>query len=152
MGNKKVNYMVGSLSWRSQIVHLCCHSYKWEKINLEYSMYDFLSSCTFDLAHWKGRENVIADALSRLPLPPTEDDHDKCRLIEEGDLEVCMIESSSGKPRKSLPLQSIVPRSRQVCYFEPAMPPATDEVAETTWNELQDSLSSRTGTVVGFLM
>ena len=113
-------------------------------------MCDFRPSYTFDLAHRKSKESVVADAQSRLPLPPTVDDQDQCRLIEDGDLEVYMIDSSSCKPRKSLPLQTFVRRPKQVCYYvQLAMPPNADEVAEATWNELQDSLSSRTAPLVG---
>ena len=75
-------------------------------------MCDILSSYTFDLAHRRGKENAVADALSRLPLPPTEDDYDPCRLLEGGDPEVYTISISSGEPVRLAPWQYIVPSSR----------------------------------------
>ena len=60
-----------------------------------------ITSYTFDLAHSKDKEYVIADASSHLPLPPTKDHYDQCRLLKEGDVEVYTIASRSGNPVKS---------------------------------------------------
>ena len=41
-----------------------------------------LHAYLFSLKYRPGKDNQLADALSRLPLPVTAEDYDKCRLIE----------------------------------------------------------------------
>ena len=50
-------------------------------------MCNVLHAYQFSLKHRPGKDNQLAGAFSRVPLPATEDDYDKYRLIESGDVE-----------------------------------------------------------------
>ena len=55
-------------------------------------MCNVLHAYQFSLKYRPGKDNQLADALSRLPLPATADDYDKCRLIEPGDVDFFLLE------------------------------------------------------------
>ena len=53
---------------------------------------EFLSAYNFNLSHRRGKDNANADFLSRLPLPPTEEDISGPRaLSNSNDLEIYLI-------------------------------------------------------------
>ena len=51
-------------------------------------MCNVLYAYQFSLKYRPGKHNQLDDASSRLPLPATADDYDKCRLIEPGGVEL----------------------------------------------------------------
>ena len=106
-------------------------------------MCDFLSTYSFTLSYRKGKENQVADALSRLPQPPTADEFDKCKLIEEEDLEVYFIGSSGTATRKlgSNPdtLSSVPTENRY--YMTPVTLCPTEEVEASEWAGVQSELT-----------
>ena len=55
-------------------------------------MCNVLHAYQFSLKHRPGKDNQLAGVFSRVPLPATEDDYDKYRLIESGDVEFFLLE------------------------------------------------------------
>ena len=71
------------------------------------AMYDFLFAYTFELKYKPGRE-LVADMLSRLPLPATKkaDEAPDVRLTDPSDLDVYMIGASGVQPSRVGPVFS----------------------------------------------
>ena len=118
-------------------------------------MCNILKAYQFSLGYRPGKHNQVADALSRLPLPATEDDFDKCRLIEPGDVEVYFIGASgiyqtrllseksasdiSASDKSAVQVANIVP-SPFNCPLVSLCQPTTDDVAERLWFTVQHTL------------
>ncbi|CAN0495735.1 unnamed protein product, partial [Scytosiphon promiscuus] len=98
-------------------------------------MCDFLSNYQFKLNYKKGNENQVADALSRLPLEATYDDvTGKCRLIDEGDVEVYFVGAAGLADRDFNKV-----KSSTESFMAPVTPGTTDEVEEREWEEVQSN-------------
>ena len=71
-------------------------------------MYDFLFAYTFEPKYKPGRETLVADMLSRLPLPATKkaDGAPDVRLTDPSDLDVYMIGARGVQPSRVGPVFS----------------------------------------------
>ncbi|CAB1111159.1 unnamed protein product [Ectocarpus sp. CCAP 1310/34] len=105
-------------------------------------MCDFLTAYSFTLSYRKGKDNQVADALSRLPQPPTADDFDKCKSIEDGDLEVCFIGSSRRATRKlGSDSDAFIGGPTENRYMRPVTLCTTEEVEAREWAGVQSELT-----------
>ena len=103
-------------------------------------MCNVLHAYQFPLKYRPGKENQLADAMSRLPLPVTAVDHDKCRLIEPGHVEVFFVGASGVTPKRSLrPL--LVEQVNSISSFVDehqfafcCQPLTSDDVKEQVWS------------------
>ncbi|CAB1118926.1 unnamed protein product [Ectocarpus sp. CCAP 1310/34] len=105
-------------------------------------MCDFLSAYSFTLSYRKGKENQVADALSRLPQPPTAADFDKCKLIEDGDLEVYFLGSRRRATRKlGSDSNAFISDPTENRFLRPVTLCTTEEVKAREWAGVQSELT-----------
>ena len=106
-------------------------------------MCNVLHAYEFSLKCRPGKDHHLADALSRLTLPATADDYDKCRLIEPGDVGSFFVGASGVTPKRSLrPLlvEQVSSISTSVDEHQFALgcqPLTSDEVKEQVWSTVQ---------------
>lgn len=130
-----------------------------EKTNRVQRWYDFLSAYTFELKYKPGRENLVADMLSRLPLPATKaDEAPDVRLTDPSDLDVYMIGASGVQPSRLGPVFSgqearSESTHREIFVVEEngcrAVPLTTSEAAGLTLRQIQGHAEKRVSNTSG---
>ncbi|CAB1111520.1 unnamed protein product [Ectocarpus sp. CCAP 1310/34] len=116
-----------------------------EKNNRVQRWFDFLSAYTYELIYRPGKANGNADCMSRLPLPPMEEDASpEMRLTDPSDLDVYMIGASGVIPARMGPVlggrkrpTQADPRKNFVLGEDDHQPFTTDEEADRTWQVIQ---------------